>query len=143
MRKANRRALRPLVETVEDRIAASSGLGHPAHAAARRATSAPARRRSTTGPQARAHAPAPAAVTVTVAPVTITNVTINVPPTAPSPRPSTPHRGQQRGLDQARQHDRPGPPVSAQPRPLRRAASSSPSTSPGTGPTRSRNGSRA
>ena len=97
MRKANRRALKPLVETVEDRIAASSGLvvnGHVTQAAHHKAPPPP---KHHPAPKPAHHAKAPAAprVTVThvtVSPVTITNVTITAPtskiPTNPSHKPT-------------------------------------------------------
>jgi hypothetical protein len=82
MRKANRRALRPLVETFEDRIAASSGLGKPVHATASAHHKAPPPKPHA-APRPAHHSKAaagpPVTVTqVTVAPVTITNVTVNV-----------------------------------------------------------------
>ena len=95
MRKANRRALRPLVEAIEDRIAASSGLGHPAHAAAPAHHKAPPPPKHHAPPKPAPHSKAPAkspvtVTRVTVAPVTITNVTINVPPTTIATSPSHP-----------------------------------------------------
>lgn len=95
MRKANRRAFRPIVETVEDRIAASSGLSHPVHAAVAAHHKAPRPPRHHAAPRLAHHATAvarPVNVTrVTFAPVTITNVTITAPtPTTPTRPPLAP-----------------------------------------------------
>jgi hypothetical protein len=91
MRKATRRAFRPLIETVEDRIAASSGLGKPIHVGATAHHKAPPPKHHAPPRPAhhsKASAGPPVTITnVTVAPITITNVTVTA-PTAPSHRPT-------------------------------------------------------
>jgi hypothetical protein len=91
MRKATRRAFRPLIETVEDRIAASSGLGKAVHVAATAHHKAPPPKHHAPPRPAhhsRASASPPVTITnVTVAPITITNVTVTA-PAAPSAPPT-------------------------------------------------------